>query len=79
MRLLRSYERTAQKEHDCDRCQSVILPGDIYTGEIYVSEKMSVRKEDRITVYKTHINPSRDFPELPEEESVLEDLVRKAA
>jgi len=72
-RMLREYERVAQKEHWCDRCCEYIQPGDMYAGYVYVTQR------DTIMVLKEHIFPACLPPEEPEEykESGLEETVEE--
>lgn len=39
-RMLRSYQRTAMQEHSCCRCDHPILPGEQYSGEVWVVEEL---------------------------------------
>ena len=68
-RTLRTYERMAQAHHWCDRCCTYIKPGDFYEGRVTVDND---RHHNKLKVWKTHIFPSCEFPEEPEDE-VLED------
>ena len=72
MRLLRSYERMAMIPHSCDSCINPILPGDGYSGDVYVYEKPK-----ELRVIKHHIFPPCNFD--PEEvyQRSLEDLAQE--
>jgi len=85
MKILRSYERIAEKEHWCDCCCNYIHPGEMYHGEVQLREEKAI---NRISVFKSHINPCCDFPPDPEEdrdsereekESGIESKLKKAA
>lgn len=39
-RVIGSYERIAQQEHCCQRCQSSIRPGESYCGTVYVNKSV---------------------------------------
>lgn len=39
-RVLRTYQRVAQKSHMCSQCQGEIFPGDWYEGEVKVYGKI---------------------------------------
>jgi len=75
LRLLRTYERIAQKDHWCDTCCEYIFPGDLYSGSVYVTPR------DTIMVLKQHIDPYCTPPDEPKdfETGELENLVNKAA
>ena len=62
MKLLRTYEHLAQKNHWCDRCCRYISPGECYEGMVYVT------KNNGVLVMKQHVHPPCDPPEDPEEE-----------
>lgn len=68
-RELRRYERVACQEHFCDRCCNYIHAGDMYEGRVVVTDN------SRLLVWKTHIHPSCDYPEEPEDYESLSDLV----
>lgn len=36
-RILSSYERIAQQEHWCQKCQGPILPGELYHGTVHAN------------------------------------------
>lgn len=59
--LLRTYSHVAHQEHFCDICCRYILPGEFYQGEVYIANQ-------GLIVFKTHINPSCDFPPPEDEE-----------
>lgn len=69
MICLRSYHSVAQVAHWCDRCCQPIYPGEMYEGVVQVLPN----QEHRLIVWKTHINPSCDFPEDPDEELYRRD------
>jgi hypothetical protein len=64
-RLLRTYERVAHQEHFCDRCCEPIHLGEMYEGRVTVYAN---NLETDLVVIKTHIHPSCDFPQDPDEE-----------
>ena len=49
-RILRRYRRIAHTEHHCDRCQSVIFPGEEYEGEVILADQYNGGRA--IVVYK---------------------------
>lgn len=61
MRILRTYQRVAQREHWCDRCCNCIEPGEYYEGSIQIWGR------GRLLVFKVHIFPACDYPPDPEE------------
>lgn len=45
-RCIRSFERVAERYHDCMRCEISIFPGDPYVGRVYVcGRRLWVEKE----------------------------------
>ncbi len=70
-RLLRSYERMANKDHPCSRCQEFIKPGDWYRCEIGV--QWSERRKKHLTIWKEHIDPECEFPEFHDDDSIHDD------
>ena len=64
-RILRTYERTAYKEHSCDYCSERIMPGDRYSRDIMLAK-------GKFKVYKMHI-----FPECPPIKRHIEEMGRE--
>lgn len=60
MIILRTYEYVANVYHWCDRCCDYINPGECYEGSVRVLN-------GRLIVFKTHCNPSCDYPPDPED------------
>ena len=58
--MLRRYEYIAQKEHFCDICCNYILPGEMYEGIVKIVN-------NRLVVFKNHINPCCDFSPDPDD------------
>ena len=57
-KMLREYESTAQKYHQCHHCMTDICPGEIYKGEVWVQgELLWVRK---IHIY-CPIDPDKEY------------------
>ena len=56
-RILRSYERMAQQEHYCKKCQSPITSGELYRGTVTVNKgEYGGKKRSWVTVDKAHSN-----------------------
>jgi|SRR3989344_6210650 len=54
-RVLRTYERTAQQEHYCTRCQSPITGGELYRGVVTVHKgEYGGKKRSWVEVKKDH-------------------------
>ena len=66
MRILRTYEHVAQIEHWCDYCCRYIMPGELYRGSVELWDN------NKLLVFKRHIDPECDFPLDPEEEMGME-------
>ncbi len=57
-RILRSYERMAQQEHYCKKCQTPIISGELYRGTVAVNKgEYDGKKRSWVTVDKAHSNP----------------------
>lgn len=69
MICLRTYQCVARSLHWCDRCCQQILPGEMYEGFVQILPN----QEHRLIVWKTHIYPSCDLPDDPEEEVYRRD------
>ena len=74
MQTLRTYQHIAHKEHWCDRCCTHINPGEMYEGNVTITENHG------LMVWKFHLNPRCDFPEDPDEEernkdNIIESLI----
>ncbi len=76
MRILRTYRHVAQTQHWCDRCCRYIEPGEYYEGSVHLYDN------HQLIVFKTHIEPSCDYPPDPDdeiEETCFEEIPLKLA
>jgi hypothetical protein len=62
MRIFRTYRHVAQRRHWCDQCCRHIEPGEYYEGSV------QLYKNHRLIVFKTHVEPSCDYPPDPDDE-----------
>lgn len=70
MRLLRSYRRTAEVEHWCDRCCDIIFPGEAYEADVYATRTGGRRG---IVVMRQHADPPCEPPDEPDRDDDDED------